>query len=75
MQCPLPLQTGEQLWIDWCLKGQTSLLQVTTNIFIIVMLSLLDGYHVRLKKNGEYTNPIMGGGRSYNVVGILNCHL
>ena len=32
MQGPLPLQTGEQPWIDWCLKGQTSLLQVTTNL-------------------------------------------
>ena len=21
MQGPLPLQTGEQLWIDWCLRG------------------------------------------------------
>ena len=32
MQGPLPLQIGEQLWIDWCLQGQTSLLQVTTNL-------------------------------------------
>ena len=32
MQGPLPLQTGEQLWIDWCLKGQKSSLQVTTNL-------------------------------------------
>ena len=38
-------------------------------------LSLLDGYHLRLKKNGEFTNLIMGGGRSYNVLGILNFHL
>ena len=42
---------------------------------IIARLSLLDGYHLRLKKNGEYTNPIMDGGTSYNIVGILNCHL
>ena len=32
MQGPIPLQTGEQPWSDWCLKGQTSLLQVTTNL-------------------------------------------
>ena len=32
MQGPLPLQTREQPWIDWCLQGQTSLLQVTTNL-------------------------------------------
>ena len=33
MQGPLHLQTREQPWIDWiCLKGQTSLLQVTTNL-------------------------------------------
>ena len=32
MQGPLPLQTREQSWIHWCLKGQTSLLQVTTNL-------------------------------------------
>ena len=32
MQDPLPLQTGEKPWIDWCLKGQMSLLQVTTNL-------------------------------------------
>ena len=31
MQGPLPLQTIEQLWIDWWLQDQTSLLQVTTN--------------------------------------------
>ena len=27
MQGPLPLQTGEQPWIDWSLRGQTPLLQ------------------------------------------------
>ena len=32
MQGPLPLQTREQTRIDWCFKGQTSLLQVTTNL-------------------------------------------
>ena len=32
MQGPIPLQTGDQSWRDWCLKGQTSLLQVTTNL-------------------------------------------
>ena len=32
MQGPLPLQTGEQPWIDWSLRGQTPLLQVTTNL-------------------------------------------
>ena len=25
MQGPLPLQTGEHPWIDWCLRGQTLL--------------------------------------------------
>ena len=24
---------------------------------------------------GEYTNPIMGAGRPYTILGILNCHL
>ena len=32
MQGPLPLHTGEQPWIDWCLKGQTPFLRVTTNL-------------------------------------------
>ena len=32
LQGPLPLQIGEQPWIDWCLRGQTSSLQVTTNL-------------------------------------------
>ena len=32
IQCPLPLESGEQPWIDWCLKGQTSMLEVTTNL-------------------------------------------
>ena len=32
IQGSLPLHTGEQPWSDWCLKGQTSLLQVTTNL-------------------------------------------
>ena len=32
MRGPLPLHTEEQPWTDWCLKGQTSLLQVTTNL-------------------------------------------
>ena len=32
MQGPLPLHTGEQPWTDWCLKGQTLFLQVTTNL-------------------------------------------
>ena len=32
MQGPLPLLTGEQPWIDWSLKGQTWLLQVTTSL-------------------------------------------
>ena len=32
MQGPLPLQTGEQPWIDWSLGGQTPLLEVTTNL-------------------------------------------
>ena len=32
MQGPLPLHTREQPWSDWCLKGQTSFLQVTTNL-------------------------------------------
>ena len=65
MQGPLSLQTGEHTWIDLWLRGQTSLLQVKLLIFcIIAPLSLLDGYHLRLKKNGKYTNMIMGGGRS-----------
>ena len=29
---PLHLQTGEHMWIYWCLRGQTSLLQVTINL-------------------------------------------
>ena len=32
MQGPLPLHTEDQPWTDWCLKGQTSFLQVTTNL-------------------------------------------
>ena len=32
MEGPLPLQIGEHPLIDWCLRGQMSLLQVTTNI-------------------------------------------
>ena len=32
MQGLIPLQTGEQSWIDWCLRGPRSLLQVTTNL-------------------------------------------
>ena len=32
MQGPLPLQTYEQPWIDLCLRGQTSFLQVPTNL-------------------------------------------
>ena len=40
MQGPLPLPTGEKPWIDWCLKGQVSLLQVTTNVLYIKIYSL-----------------------------------
>ena len=32
MQGSIPLQIGEQPWSDGCLKGQMSLLQVTTNL-------------------------------------------
>ena len=32
MQDPLPLQRGQHMFIDCCLRGQTSLLQVTTNL-------------------------------------------
>ena len=32
MQGSLPLQTKEQLWVDWCLRGKASFLQVITNL-------------------------------------------
>ena len=32
MQGHLPLEREEQSWIDWCLQGQTSLLQVITTV-------------------------------------------
>ena len=32
MQGHLPLEREEQSWIDWCLQGQTSFLQVTSNL-------------------------------------------
>ena len=32
MQGTLPPQIGEHSWIGWCLRGQTPLLQVTTNL-------------------------------------------
>ena len=32
IQGPLPLQTIKQLWVDWCLRGQRSFLQVITNL-------------------------------------------
>ena len=32
MQGFLPLQTREQLWVHWYLRGEMPLLQVTTNL-------------------------------------------
>ena len=42
MKGPLPLQTWEQLWIDWCLRGQMSSLQVTTNILYHCSVEFLE---------------------------------
>ena len=41
MQGPLPLQTEEQSWVDWCLWGQMSFLQVTTNRFYYCVIKSL----------------------------------
>ena len=71
MQGPLPLQIEKQSWVDWCLRGQMSFLQVTTNHFIIVSSSLSNGYNLRLNKNRKRITLTMDYGTSYNAVGIL----
>ena len=52
-------------WLIGVYRVRRCFLQVTTNLLyhFITPLSLLHGYHLRLKKNGNYTNLIMDGGR------------